>query len=301
MEPLRVSMWAGAEHRSVDDVVAAVRLAADNGFDAVWVPQTLTIDTLTALAVAVREVPNIPVGTAVVPIQGRHPITLAQQALTVADAAGPGRMRLGIGVTHAVVSEGFYGVPYRGIVDLCEEHLDTLSQLFGPGHQAAHVGERITARTTLAPLAGPPELLVAALAPRMLSLAGRLADGTITWMTGAGVLENVVVPQLRAAAEAVGRAAPQVVAGLPVCVTADAARAREVVRPRIEGATRMPSYRRQVGGEHLGDVADLAIIGSADEVTERIAHLAQIGVTELMADVFGDPDERAATRALITS
>src|SRR5689334_14935743 len=96
-----MSMWAGSEHRTVDDVVAAVRLAAESGFDTVWVPQTLTIDTLTALAAAAREVPNVRVGTAVVPIQGRHPITLAQQALTVADTAGAGRMRLGIGVTHA--------------------------------------------------------------------------------------------------------------------------------------------------------------------------------------------------------
>lgn len=301
MGRLRVSMWAGAEHRTVDDVVGAVRLAADSGFDAVWVPQTLTIDTLTALAVVGRQVPGIPVGTAVVPIQGRHPITFAQQAFTVADAVGPGRMRLGIGVTHAMVSEGFYGVPYRRIVELCEEHLDVLSQLFGPAHKVAHEGTRVTARITLAPPVERPELLVAALAPRMLALAGRYADGTITWMTGAHLLEQTVVPRITAAAADVGRPVPQIVAGLPVCVTDDVNRARQVIRPRIEGAARMPSYRRQVGAERLDDVADLAIVGSAAEVRDRIAHLAQIGVTELMADVFGDPEERAATRELITS
>src|SRR4051812_48510930 len=101
---MRVSLYGGNDATTLDEVVGRVRSAADEGFGAIWFPQTAAMDTLTALAVAGREVAGIELGTAVVPIQGRHPIPLAQQALTVADAA-PGRFTLGIGATHAAVSE----------------------------------------------------------------------------------------------------------------------------------------------------------------------------------------------------
>src|SRR5579872_2641840 len=113
---MTISAWAGSDRKSVEDVVTSVRAAADAGFESVWLPQTLTVDALTALAVAAQVVTGIGIGTAVVPIQGRHPIPLAQQALTVADVAGPGRFTLGIGVTHPAVSEGWYGIPYSTVV-----------------------------------------------------------------------------------------------------------------------------------------------------------------------------------------
>lgn len=298
---LAVSAWAGADLRTVDDVVAAVERMEGAGFDGVWLPQTLSVDALTALAVAAREVPRIRVGTAVVPIQGRHPIPMAQQALTVAQAAGPGRFTLGIGVTHAPVSEGFYGIPYSRVVSLCREQLEVLAALLGPDRQSDHTGAHLTARAPVTVDTPAPGVVVAALGPRMLELAGTLADGTVTWMTGPATLAATVVPALRAAAARAGRTEPRVIAGLPVCVTADRARARDAIRPRIEGAARMASYRRQLGLEGLDDVAGLAVVGDADEVAARVGALVDIGVTELMADVFGTPEEREATTALLTS
>ena len=111
-----VSIYGGSDATTVSEVVARVRAAADEGFPAFWLPQTAGLDALTALAVAAREVPSIGLGTAVVPVQGRHPIPLAQQALTLSDAAGEGRVTLGIGVTHKPVSEGWYGIPYSSVV-----------------------------------------------------------------------------------------------------------------------------------------------------------------------------------------
>lgn len=297
---MRISAWAGTTHASVADVVAAVRSAHADGFAAVWLAQTLSVDAMAALAVAAAAVPEIGIGTAVVPIQGRHPIPLAQQAMTVADAAGPGRFTLGLGVTHAVVSEGFYGIPYRDAVALCTEELEALSGLLGTDRRADHTGRFLTARAPLM-MGGPaPGVVLAAMGPRMLALAGRLTDGTVTWMTGPSTLRTTVMPALRAAADAAGRPAPRVIAGLPVCVTTDAAAARDAVRPRIENAAKMPSYRRQLTTEGLDDLADLALVGTVDEVVERIGRLGEIGVTELMADVFGTPEERAATVAVLT-
>lgn len=296
-----VSLWAGSDLRTVEEVIGAVRRAAAAGFSGVWLPQTLSVDAMTALAVAAREVPGIPVGTAVVPIQGRHPISMAQQALTVAQAAGPGRFTLGIGVTHAVVSEGFYGIPYSGVVPLCEEQLAVLNALLGPDRRSDHTGRRLTARAPVTVDTPGPGVVVAALGPRMLELAGTMADGTVTWMTGPAVLASTVVPGLRAAATGAGRPEPRVIAGLPVCVTDDVGTARDTIRPRIEAAAGMPSYRRQLAMEGLDDVADLAVVGDADAVIARVRALGALGVTELMADVFGTPAERQVTAEALTS
>jgi 5,10-methylenetetrahydromethanopterin reductase len=297
--PIAISLWAGAGHRTVAELVTAVEDAAAAGWRGIWVPQTLTFDTLTALAVAAQAVADIKLGTAVVPIQGRHPIPLAQQALTVAQVAGD-RFTLGIGVTHRMLSEGFYGIPYEHVVDLCREELQALNGLLGPSHRSDHVGQYLTSRGGLMLEAPTPELVVAALGPRMLELAGSLSDGTVTWMTGPNSLREQIVPTIRAAAERAGRPSPRVIAGLPVCVTADVEAARETVRPRLEGAARLPSYRRMLEREGLDDLADLAIVGDADLVSERIADLAELGVTELMADVFGTPDEREAAVELLS-
>jgi 5,10-methylenetetrahydromethanopterin reductase len=298
---IAISAWAGSDHRTVTSVVGAVRAAADGGFEGVWLPQTFSVDALTALAVAAGAVPGIALGTAVVPIQGRHPVPLAQQAMTVAQAAGPDRFTFGIGVTHRMVSEGVYGISYDNAVALCAEELRALTGLLGPDRRSDVAGEFLTARATLTVEGPPPGIVVAALGPRMLALAGALTDGTVTWMTGPKTLRATVVPQLNDAAGRAGRPAPRVIAGLPVCVTTDIAAARDLVRPRIEGAGRMDSYRRQLVAEGLDDVAELAIVGDADDVAGRVEELASLGVTELLADVFGTPDERQATIAALTA
>jgi F420-dependent oxidoreductase-like protein len=297
--PIPVSRWGGAGLRHVDEVVRVVRDAADAGFDGVWVPQTTSVDTMTALAVAAREVPGIPIGTAVVPIQGRHPIPMAQQAVTVAQAAGDGRFTLGIGVTHRVVSEGFYGIPYGRMVAMCEEHLAVLGGLLGSAHTASFEGRWTTARARIDVDTPPVSVVVAALGPRMLEIAGRASDGTVTWMTGVRSLRDQVVPGIRASAERAGRPAPRIVAGLPVCVTDDVAGARDRLRPAVQGAMSMPSYSRMMAMEGLDDPAELGIVGDEDAVVQRIAELADIGVTELLANVVGDDEEQRRTVALL--
>jgi 5,10-methylenetetrahydromethanopterin reductase len=296
---IAVSVWGGSDTSTVDDVVARVRAAATDGFASILFPQTAGLDALTALAVAAVTVPDIRLGTAVVPIQGRHPIPLAQQALTVADAAGPGRFTLGVGVTHAMVSEGWYGVPYRDVVALCEEELEALDGLLSTRRQAAVEGAHLTARLTLSVPVAPPSLVVAALGPNMLRLAGRFSDGTVTWMTGPKTLARQVVPDITAAAAAAGRPTPRVIAALPICVTGEREGARDRIRPILAGSARMPSYARQLAAEGLDDPVDLACIGDEAEVTGRLSALIGIGVTELLANVIGTEEEIARTRSFL--
>ena len=227
---MRISIYGGSDAATVDEVVARVHAAADEGFRSFWLPQTASVDALTALAVAGREVPSIGLGTAVVPIQGRHPIPLAQQALTLADAAGEGRVTLGVGVSHKPVSEGWYGIPYKSVVGLCEEELRALDGLLGPSRRADVDGDHLSAHLELAMKIARPGLVVAALGPKMLDLAGRHSDGTVTWMTGVATLRKDVVPRLRAAA------ADSVASGAP-CHRRDT-RVRDERCPRCSRATR---------------------------------------------------------------
>jgi 5,10-methylenetetrahydromethanopterin reductase len=296
---VKFGVFAGSDITALDTAVERAREAARLGFDAIWYPQTAGLDALTALAVVAREVPELHLGTAVVPIQGRHPIPLALQALTVADAAGPGRFTLGLGVTHAVVSEGWFGIPYRGIVDVCAEVLDAVGTLLGPERRSDVDGDHVAAHLATPNAAAPPGLVLAGLGPRMLDLAGRATDGTVTWMTGPTGLRRDVVPRLRAAAEAAGRAEPRVVVGIPVCVTDDPAGARQRLAPMMARVATMPSYRRQVAAEGVAEPVDLVLLGDGDAVAERLDALVAAGTTELCANVVGEPEEQERTRRFL--
>jgi alkanesulfonate monooxygenase SsuD/methylene tetrahydromethanopterin reductase-like flavin-dependent oxidoreductase (luciferase family) len=135
----------------------------------------------------------------------------------------------------------------------------------------------------------------------MLKVTGRLADGTVTWMTGPKTLADLTVPTIQAGAEEAGRPAPRVVVALPVCVTADEddARARAAQEFAVYGI--LPSYRAMLDREGMAGPEDLAFVGSADAVAARIAEVEGAGATTLVAAEFGTDDEKAATRELLIS
>ena len=162
-------------------------------------------DLLTVLAVALREVDTIEVGSAVLPIQNQHPMLLAQRALTLNRIAG-GRFLLGLGMTHQAVTEGMWGIPYDKPVRRMREYLDGLQPLLA-GQAADAVGETVTTRGALQISGAPaPDVYLAALGPQMLRLAGRRTAGTLTWMCGPKTLAEHIGPTLRAAAAEEGRA-----------------------------------------------------------------------------------------------
>jgi 5,10-methylenetetrahydromethanopterin reductase len=284
---------------SVDDVVASARQAADDGFSTYWMAQVFGLDALTALTVVGREVSGIELGTAVVPTYPRHPWVMAQQALTTQAAIG-NRLALGIGLSHKVVIEGMWGISFDKPVRHLREYLEVLVPL-SKGETIEMQGTTVTARGTLAvPGAAPFPVLVAALGPQLLELAGRLADGTITWCVGPKTLADFTVPTISAAAADAGRAVPRVVAMFPVGVTTDPAGAQERLGRGLSVYGQLPSYRAMLDREGAEGAADLAIVGSEQEVADRIAHLKELGVTDLGAvPVSGNSDEASQTRELL--
>lgn len=285
---------------TVDALENSLREAAEQGFPSFWMPQIFGMDALTAIAVAAKNVPNIRVGTSVIPTYPRHPMVLAQQALTTQSVIG-GRLELGIGLSHQPVVEGMWGISFDKPVRHMSDYLSILTPLLND-RRVSYKGESIIGRGEITPPpADAPPVLVAALGPQMLRLAGRLADGTITWMTGPETIRTLTAPTISEAAEEAGRPAPQVAMGLPVCVTSDVDAARERADRDYAIYGQLPSYRAMLDREGAATPADVAIIGDAGEVADRIRALADCGVTTFAASAFGSSDELAATREVMIS
>lgn len=238
---------------TLEAVIDQVRVAADAGFATAWSSQALGWDALTTVAVAGAAVAGIAVGTAVVPVPQRHPMVLAAQALT-AQAAVAGRLTLGVGAGVGVMVSGMFGLPSDRPVRRMREYLTVLGPLLR-GEGVDHRGQTLTAvgAVTVPGGVSPPSVLVAAMGPRMVRVAGELSDGTVTWMTGPKALGEHIVPAITKAAADAGRRAPRVVAGLPVCVTGTADDVRAGSPSISRSPHRFPSTARPWTGKERLD------------------------------------------------
>jgi 5,10-methylenetetrahydromethanopterin reductase len=277
-----------------------VRRAADDGFASAWISNIFGLDALTALAVAGSQVPGIELGPAVVPTYPRHPAVLAQQALTTALAL-PGRLTLGIGLSHKIVIEDMYGYSFDKPARYMREYLSVLLPLLD-GQAAAFDGETVRAHIQLStPRAGRVPVLLAALAPQMLRLAGERADGTVLWMTGPATVRDYVVPAITAAAKEAGRPSPRVVCVLPVCVTDDVDASRAGANKAFAIYGQLPSYRAMLDREGAAGPGDVAITGDEDTVAAQIMALADAGVTDFVAGDYSRGADQPRTRNLLKS
>ena len=283
---------------SIDGFIADVRQAADEGFSSIWSSHIFGMDALTAIAVASREVPDVTFGTSVIPTYPRHPMALAQQAMSTQAATG-GRLTLGIGLSHQVVIEGMYGLSFDKPAIHMRDYLEILLPLVQRG-KVSYEGRTLTAKGQLSiEGATPMPVMIAAMAPKMLELAGSMCDGTILWMTGPRTVEEHIIPTMAAAAAKAGRATPATMMGLPVCVTSDADAAREKAAVDFKVYGQLPSYRAMLDREGAAGPADIAIIGNAAEVVAKVEALASCGASEFAVATFGTPEEVAATRAAL--
>ena len=273
---------------TLDDGIAQAKELKSRGFSSLWLAQIFGLDALTAITVIGREVPDIELGTAVIPTYPRHPHALALQALTTNAAIG-GRLALGIGLSHQIVIEGMYGMSFDKPARHMREYLSILKPLLN-GENVPFDGETLTWRGMGPPdvRAPAPQLLLAALAPRMLELAGGVADGTVTWMTGPATVADHIVPNITKAAEKAGRPAPRVAVSLPVSITANPDEAREQAATIFAIYGQLPSYRAMLDREGAAGPADVAIVGDEDTVAKEIQRIAEAGATDFAAAVYGD-------------
>src|SRR5712691_2421672 len=152
---------------TIDELIEQVATYARHGFDKAVFAQLQGPDVLTVIALAGRVVPDIELETAVVPIYPRHPVALAQQALTTQAAIG-GRLTLGIGLSHRPVVENVWGLSFERPVEYMREYLAILQPLLH-GQSVAFGGRRFKSQVQLAmPEIAPPSVTLAALGERML-------------------------------------------------------------------------------------------------------------------------------------
>lgn len=296
---MRIGIFAGQD--DLTEVIEMARTAEAQGFDSFWLPQVFSLDAISTQTLIGHTVPRIELGTAVVPTYPRHPVVLAGQAITASVASG-GRFTLGIGLSHRLVIEDMLGLSYAKPVRHLREYLAALVPLLA-GESADVVGETITAKATITvPGAHPVPVLVAALGPRMLALAGEQTTGTITWMTGPRTIAEHIVPTITAAAEAADAGSPRVVSALPVAVTDDAPAVRALAAKIFSIYGILPSYRAMLDREGAAGPEDVALIGTAAEVRAGIERIRDGGATDFVAVEFSrDPAVATATRDLLRS
>ncbi|MFP6681979.1 MAG: TIGR03564 family F420-dependent LLM class oxidoreductase, partial [Gammaproteobacteria bacterium] len=285
---MRIGVMLGADRvaHSIEHIIDIAKRIEAAGLDNLWMANIRSHDAIMSMALAGRETNRIGVGTAVTPTYPRHPIAIAQQTLTAA-AATNGRFTLGIGVSHKVVIEHMYGLSYSRPARHTREYLEILMPLLR-GETVAYAGDRYHIQDIAieTPDAKPPQVVLAALGPVMLKLAGTLADGTNTWMVGPKTMEQHIVKRITDAAATAGKPKPLVVGGFPVVITDNQDKVKAELAEQIAIYGQLPSYRAMLDREGVSGPVDLAMVGDESRVRKQIERLRDIGVTDFMAAIF---------------
>lgn len=296
---MRIGVMAGASpgaDGTLDGLVAKAKDLEARGFHSMWLANIFGLDAIGAQAIVGRETERIELGTAVVPTPPRHPVAIAQQALTTQAACG-GRFTLGIGLSHKLVVEDMLGLSYAKPARQTREYMNVLGPLLR-GEPASFQGEEYRVNAALdVPGASDTPVVIAALGDLMLKIAGETAAGTILWMTGPATIEDHIGPKLRAAASDAGRPEPRIVAGFPIAVTDDEAGTRAAIAQGLAMYGQLPSYRAMLDKEGAEGPGDIAIAGDEKAVGEALDRLQDIGVTDFDAAIFA-ADEKAEARTL---
>lgn len=299
---MRIGLTGGGN--TVEQIVAQAQQAEADGFTSLWYASVVMGDPLVPMAIAGRETSSIELGTGVLQTYPVHPLLQANRVASAANAMGRPGFTLGIGPSHGEVVEGTYGYSYATPGRNTEEYIAALTGLLRGGtvdldgtEWTVHSAGRMT------PVEQPVPVLLSALGPRLLRVAGQHADGAILWMAQAKAIGEHVVPKITKAAAEAGRPAPRVVAGLPVAVHEDRAQAREAAAFWSTAFRDMPNYQRILEKGGFADSADAAISGDERSVTAQLQSLIDAGATDIWASVFtvgANRSERSASRERTT-
>src|SRR6516225_5823902 len=292
---MRIGLTGGAS--DTDKLVEQAKLAEAQGFTSLWYASAVLGDPLVAMAVAAQATERIELGTAVLQTYPCHPILQANRAAAAAAAIGRSRFTLGIGPSHASLVRDIYGLSYDHPGRNTEEYVRILSLLL-KGEAVEFEGDDWTAHAPAGTVvvSEPVPVLLAALGPRLLRVAGEWTDGVISWTAPIAAIERHISPRVRAAAAEAGRPAPRIVAGLPVVVHDDRHEAREAVARTAAFYGSHPNYVRimELGGAE--SPADVAIVGDEESVRRQLQDVLDAGATELWLNVIGAGEDRQKSR-----
>ena len=281
---MRIGTMLGADGTStLEDLIDTVKKVEAAGLDNVWLANIFSYDAISTLGFIGRETSSIGLGTAVTPTYPRHPTAIAQQAMTTA-AATNNRFTLGIGLSHQVVIENMLGFSYDKPARHMREYLEVLMPLTR-GETVNFDGEHYNVHGLAIDIPGVDHMpvVVAALGPRMLKIAGELADGTNTWMVGPKTMANHIVPGLN-------NPNATIVGGVPIVLTTNVDEAREQIAKNLVIYGQLPSYRAMLDREGVEGPADIAIVGDENTLRGEIKRFEDAGVTDFNAAIMGIED-----------
>jgi alkanesulfonate monooxygenase SsuD/methylene tetrahydromethanopterin reductase-like flavin-dependent oxidoreductase (luciferase family) len=269
---VKIGLSAGAA--TAERAIEQAEDAEKSGFHSLWYPGAVGGDPLVQMALAGRATTAIELGTSVVQTYPCHPTLQAARIQSVAAAVGR-PVTLGVGPSHQMVVEGL-GLSYDHVGRDTEVYVRSLAGL----------------------LKDDIPLLLAALGPRLLRVAGEFAGGTILWMANAKAIESHVRPRITGAATRTGRAdPPRIVAGLPIAVHDDVDEARAAGGEQFGMYGTLPNYQRILARGQIHSPAEAVIVGNEESVTAQIAALFEAGATDVWAAPFPVGADRAASRA----
>ncbi|MDH6246497.1 TIGR03564 family F420-dependent LLM class oxidoreductase [Mycobacterium sp. OTB74] len=299
---MRIGLTGGGS--TLESIVNQARSAEEQGFTSLWYASNVAADPLTAMAIAGRETSTIELGTAVLQTYPCHPLLQANRVTAAAEAMGRPGFTLGLGPSHAAVVHDVYGLSYDHPGRNTEEYLTIITAVLR-GEQVDFTGSDWSAHTAgrAAVPTNPVQVLLSALSPRMLRIAGAIADGTVLWMASAKAIDTHIAPAIHAAATAAGRPAPRIVAGLPVAVHDDEAEARSATHATAGMYAGMPNYQRIIETGGGTSPADVAIVGTEASVRRQLCELLDAGATDIGAQpiaVGHDKTQRTQSRQRTT-
>lgn len=271
---------------TVSHSIANAERARAAGLHRYWAPQVMNASTMLTLGAVAAAVPDIGLGTSVMAMQTMLPQTMAQQSRTLNQISG-GRFTLGIGVNHEPVVTNRWGLPWAKPYSRFVEYLNAMTPLL-EGNPVDVSGEYFSHTTEIAVPGEAPDLMLAALGPKMLKLAAERSSGTITWMTGPKTIADHIRPNLDAGGGG------KIVAGVSVISTAsdeETEAARSWANKALAIYPQLPSYRAVMDREGAAEAADLVLIGDADTVAAGIDLYRQAGADEVALNFMGAPEQ----------
>lgn len=285
---MRLGVMIGAERgdmaRKVSKLVSDIQWAESAGLDSAWMPQVPNdFDCLTMVALMAANTTRIELCTAVVPLQAQHPIALARQALSVHAMSG-GRLALGVGPSHHWIVRDMLGLPYDKPAAYTRDYLQVLNTaIAGPGPVDVENDSFTVHNPTVLAADTPMPVLVSALGPVMLQIAGEHADGTSLWMADEKAIGEHIAPKINKAAAEAGKPAPRIVAGIPVtlCANSEIEAAKERANRILAEAETSPNYQRLLDRGEARNVGDLCAAGDEKSILKRFNQFADAGVTDL--------------------
>lgn len=267
----------------VDDMVAQASRAHAIGVRRVWLGQQNDHDAIALAGLIGAAVPGLGVGTAVVPINPRHPLIIASLAQT-AQAASHGNFSLGIGLGGHSPERQAFATAWHNSITRLREHLTVLRSIFDTG-SVDFSGSEISAHPEWSVrVAGgtPVPVYVAAMGPKALQVTGELADGTLPFLAGPRTIAEFIEPTLAKAAADAGRPKPRIIAQVPALVSDDVYAARDFVAEQLSFFETMPSYQKVIAREGVTSTTDLAAVGSAESVRRQVQSYLDAGATDVV-------------------